>query len=223
MSSLNVSKKNQGLPHSPCTDTASKRRVATHAINSKKVFNVGTFAVQKPSAQIARMCQNPNIQKEQIVDELTDKLRLSNESEMLIIGIRLMILYGIRVSEMLLIHSKNVYNDGSVYVKGLKGSSDRLLIDSKYTQQWIGFSEMNMSIGAIYSRFYVYRLFKKIGYYEKFGKNTNNSVTHRARHEKADSMYKAGIQLDNIRKELGQKSIKSTEYYVNKSRKYSND
>ena len=78
---------------------------------------------------------------------------------------------------------------------------------------WITSLRLMLPLGESYSRFYYYRLFKRLGLYEKFNGNVNNSVTHYFRHKLLSSFKSEEIEIETRQNFIGHKSKKSTKYY----------
>lgn len=178
----------------------------------------GRASVSTPSAQLTKLCEVPN---GQFANELTEslyKIDRLNENAHLKLGLRLMVLYGLRVSEMLGIKYHDVLRDGSVHVRGLKGSSDRMCYDSYMMSEWLYIARSQSCDLEMFNRFYVYRLLRKMGLYGRYGNNVNNSVTHNSRHVKGLNMKNEGLAIEVIQHEMGHKSVKSTGYYVTDKR-----
>jgi site-specific recombinase XerC len=75
---------------------------------------------------------------------------------------------------------------------------------------------VNSNIFTNYNRFYIYRLFKKLGFTQKFGDNVNFSVTHFFRKSAALEALSMNNDLQDITSILGHKSAKSAHYYNKK-------
>jgi site-specific recombinase XerD len=171
-------------------------------------------AVLKPSAQITKLCDCRSSANTTDLSQAFDKLEILRENRVLTLVIRLMLLHGLRVSEALYITPQCVMRNGSVFVRGLKGSKDRVVSDSARIDEWLLFKKMNVNDLIYFDRYYVYRIFKKLGLYAVYGTNRNNSVTHSPRHNVALGLREEGLSVENIQDVLGHKSVKSTEFYV---------
>lgn len=203
-----------GRSNSESLGKAVETSTATALFNRNDVTLRRELAVSNPSAQITKLC-NPGPGDN--VDDLSTalyKLSMLRENPTLLMGIRLMLLHGLRVTEMLHITPQCVMRDGSVFVRGLKGSKDRVVLDSYMYKEWLVYKSMNCNDLVYFDRYYVYRLFKKLGLYAVYGNNRNNSVTHSCRHNVALGLKSDGLELENIQDVMGHKSIKSTEFYV---------
>jgi site-specific recombinase XerD len=132
--------------------------------------------------------------------------------------IELLFLNGLRVSEVLQINAHNITNNGSIVIKGLKGSLNRLVTPSKYMFFWIDFKKNNLSIPAYINRFYLYRLFIKKGIFIIPSDHSKKMVTHSLRHQFVYNLLNSGQTIAEIQGFLGHKSINSTIHYVSKIR-----
>lgn len=130
--------------------------------------------------------------------------------------IELLMLNGLRISEVLSIKPSDVLPNGYIRINGKKGSNDRLITSNYFRTHWQTSFISLLPLHLYYSRFYFYRLFKKIGIYGRYGSNKYNSVTHYFRHEIVLSMQKSGVDDQLISEFLGHKSSKSLLYYVGK-------
>ena len=175
---------------------------------------VGGKSVPTPSAQSTTSCAPGNAQ----ISAIESKVIYLIGSKSLSVQDRLLIdlLYfnGLRISEALNICYSDIRKDGSIFVKGLKGSENRL-IRSVYFNSYLT-SLFNLFEGRLFttSRFYYYRLFKKLGLYLHFEGNSVNSVTHVFRHIYASSIMSDTGDLDLVKRQVGHKSIKTTAIYA---------
>ncbi|MBA7564635.1 Tyrosine recombinase XerD [subsurface metagenome] len=133
--------------------------------------------------------------------------------------IELLFLYGLRISEAIAITHIDISAAGVIRVKGQKGSNDRFVRPISYSHLWAFIRDCQVSYQGVYSRQYFYRLLKKYGFFSYYGGNVNMSVTHMFRHEFARDLMSCFREIETVQKGLGQKSKKSTEYYVGGSKK----
>lgn len=186
-------------------------------INKKKKSNTEqdrTRSVSSPSAQFAELYQPGRIPDLQLnVNSL-----LSSKSSGLVLFERavleLQFLYGLRISEILQIKPGDIGNNGLIKISGLKGSYDRVVYAVKFKEFWSGMALSGWSIPSSYNRFHFYRLYKKKGLYHSIGSNKNNSVTHLMRYNYLISLLKSNIDISEIQRIIGHKSINSTIHYV---------
>ena len=127
--------------------------------------------------------------------------------------LELQLLYGLRVSEVLAIHSNDILSSGHVMVKGLKGSESRLIIAVK-TAEWLQ-DQKNKGryIFMDFNRYYLYRLYKKLGLSAQFRNRRKKSVTHLFRHMLIKSFKHQKINIHESQRFIGHKAKTSTEVY----------
>jgi len=132
--------------------------------------------------------------------------------------LELQFLNGLRISEVLNISGRNINPYGAIHIKGLKGSSDRLVYSVSFKSFWLNMRKHNISFPKSLNRYYYYRLYKKKGLYEVFGNNKKASVTHLLRYVYLIGLYQSGLPISEIQTILGHRSIKSTIHYVENSK-----
>lgn len=130
-----------------------------------------------------------------------------------LVVIELLLFHGCRISEVLRISPNDVLQNGYIKIKGLKGSNDRLVYPYHNSKYWLHALKNTLPIGPTYSRFYFYRLFKRLGLYELNVGKKNKSVTHSFRHKLLQSFNSENIDIENRKNFIGHKSIKSTKHY----------
>lgn len=141
--------------------------------------------------------------------------RIKNQNHQLYYLIEFMKASACRVTEALSIKPNDITSTGHVKINALKGSKSRIIhpglsvtfildCKSKSVQPWQG-----------WSRFYVYREFKKFGINLTVAGKTNSKVTHAFRHTLAQSIKKANMGMSIAKDALGHKSIRSTKHYFN--------
>jgi integrase len=126
---------------------------------------------------------------------------------------------GCRISEILAIRTTDIRNDGTVFIHGLKGSSDRIIHSTYNSEILIAMRNSNICIYQDVSRYYYYRLFKKLGLYFAFSDDSKNTVTHSFRHNYITKLQLEYKDIDFTRTQVGQKSQNSTLHYIKKSKK----
>jgi integrase len=179
-------------------------------------------SVVSPSAPSAGLCAsgNDDFVAEYAVNFANFFENNKNEPLKFITG--LLYCYGLRISEVLALTSECVIGENQLFIKGSKGSENRI-IQVIYAPQCINSLLMsNVPLSAVFSRFYVYRELKKYGLYAYFDGNSNASATHLSRHLKVLELKKNKVPRETISKFIGHKSIKSLIYYEKAIRKKSN-
>lgn len=128
--------------------------------------------------------------------------------------IELLFLYGLRISEVLNIKATDVTPWGAIVIHTSKTKMTRVVVSPNFGQYWYHILRQSLPLSQIYSRFYYYRLFRKLGYYAQYGNNENFSVTHYFRHEIVRNMEKEGIPREVISHFLAHRAKTSIESYV---------
>jgi len=126
---------------------------------------------------------------------------------------RLLCLSGCRISEGLAIKTSDVAVNGSVLIRGLKGSSDRVFYDHEIAQYAMNVSSRTPLIFFGCDRFSAYRHLKNLGIgTQKVGRE-RMSVTHIFRNEYIKLSKSLTSDSRVIANSVGHKSIKSQDYY----------
>lgn len=175
-----------------------------------------SMSVLTSCAQNTSMCELESA-SEKILNSYIAKvntcLTLSNVDK----GIMLLCLCeGLRISEVLSI-SLNDFRAGSkVFVRGKKGSFDRVVTVRFYRDELLSFTANNSCLCFAGSRYYYYREMKKLGIIFQSGNSSKASVTHAGRHLLADDIFQRGEDIELSKRTLGHKSVNSTKHYVEK-------
>lgn len=176
-------------------------------------------AVSTPSAQNTTLCAQTIPQFNAIDSKIITCMSLTSLSDLDKIVIDLLYTNGLRISEVLQIHSNNIDARGNVFIKGLKGSNDRLAQVTYMRTQLLSLRSAGCHLFEYSSRFYYYRLFKKLGLYITYGKNENNAVTHSLRHAYIYSVQSLANNINSTASIVGHKNSKSTVHYYSKDLK----
>lgn len=124
---------------------------------------------------------------------------------------------GIRISEALRIHSSDISQNGSVFIRGSKKSGDRFIYSSMFRLELLQLRSINAYLFADYSRFFVYRFLKSNGVFLAYSTGSNQSVTHAFRHI-ATSIDNSDIShLNALKSFINHKSAFSTLHYIKKN------
>lgn len=169
--------------------------------------------VPNPSAQAATLSQKKSnflIKKSHFLTNLVTNNGLSQVDKAVI---ELLYFYGLRISEVLSIKASDVTFMGHIKLKTLKGSEPRFIQSILFPSFWVLSGKSILPLKDTYSRFYFYRLFKKLGYYHRYQGNQNFSVTHFFRHQLANDLKASGYSVSDVQAFLGHKSEKSTLHY----------
>ena len=182
--------------------------------NSDKLFTKRRKkAIPKPSAQSTTLLQPAPIKDINLTALYSnyENNRLLSRSDLAVI--ELLMFYGLRISEVLRIGQRDILNNGYIRITGSKGSNDRMIYPSKNSSYWQNTLKQNLPLSNTYSRFYYYRLFKRLGIYERFSGRKNSSVTHLFRQKLLREFKTNNIAIDLRAQFIGHKSTKSTKHY----------
>lgn len=122
--------------------------------------------------------------------------------------------YGLRISELLNIKPSDIDPSGLVYIRGLKGSSDKFLQVSYLLDVFLSFRSRSKPLSYYYSRFFMYRLYKKLGISLIKDGHKNKAVTHAGRHMLAELTATYSPDFGGVADVLGHKSDSSALYYI---------
>lgn len=172
-------------------------------------------SILNPSAQSTKLCATSKEEElnTRAVQVITDGANLLGNDMRFLIDV--MQVSGCRVSEILNVTWRDIGYDASVYIAGLKGSESKIVKVSYTRDIAIAFRKNKINPFAGVSRFYVYRLFKKLNLILTTEKGDKNKVTHSFRHCNARIQELSGFNLADTQKYLGQRSINSTKHYRN--------
>lgn len=187
-------------------------------IDRANTLGVGDDSVKSLSAQFATLCELPTdlgpvITLDKVLSASNKNLTESDKAVM-----ELQLLYGLRITEVLRIDYTAITSLGSIRIRGLKSSEDRLVTPVIYQSFWLKMRTACTCFPSSLNRFYFYRLYKRIGLYDVFGSNKNKSVTHMLRYNYVCSLIQSDMNIFEIQQLLGHKSINSTIHYVDNIR-----
>jgi integrase len=135
------------------------------------------------------------------------------ESEAVRAIVHLQLLYGLRVSEVLSIHGGVISFDGTIKIRVSKSDGYVFVRDDVFIDFWVG-KVRNLGLNISYiNRFYLYRLYKRKGFYILKSDNVNNSVTHSLRQLRASLIENQFNDKESVKAVLNHRSIKSSQYY----------
>lgn len=121
---------------------------------------------------------------------------------------------GLRISEVLSILADDWRAGQKVFIRGKKGSFDRVVSVRYFFTELRSFTFNYGCLQAAGNRFYFYREFKKLGIIFQSSNSSKASVTHAGRHLLADNLFQHGNDIELSKRTLGHKSVNSTKHYV---------
>jgi len=126
---------------------------------------------------------------------------------------------GCRISELIGLNYASIRSDNTIFIKGLKGSNDRIIHSTNYSQLLADIRINRAEMFENKNRFYYNRLFKKIGLYTQFSNDEKLAVTHSLRHNYINKLQAEFRDLQFTAHQVGQKSTNSTKHYINRGTK----
>lgn len=175
--------------------------------------------VLKPSEQYEAKNNKNNSRDFTISEFLTMIERKKNERKDMIAIVGLMAESGCRVSEILRINHSDISVAGHVKIRGLKGSSNRIIYSSIALQYLLECKKLQTNPFMYINRLDVYRWCKNNGFYAYIEGNNKVAVTHSFRHLYIQSLQQIDAELETVSKHVGHKSIKTTEHYAKSTKK----
>lgn len=174
---------------------------------------VRTKSEPKPSAQNTKLCGSGEVVAWSPTEALATIEAVSKEDPRVGKLYAILLATGCRVSEVLSIAPHHITLSGTFAIKGSKGSGSRVFKVSEVSDYMKECKRLNVYPFATINRFYVYRLFRKLGIQHKFEGNEKYSVTHLPRHiaalEANEIKGIEGIVQDRLR----HKSSKNAKFY----------
>lgn len=192
------------------------------ANSKKKRLLEPLVEVSKPvssrSAQYIALCDNGISREDAVLANMIEKFLANNKNQVIVFIVGLLYCYGLRISEVLSLSAANVIGNYQLLVKGAKGSNDRIVTVIFGKEFYNTFKLNQFSLGAVYSRFWVYRELRKAGIYAFFGENRHMSVTHLSRHLKVLDLKAKGVSRETISQFIGHRNLETLKYYESKQK-----
>lgn len=171
-------------------------------------------SILNPSAQSIALSQVGVIQLDKVAKLVAGLMERADLSRVDKAVISTLFEFGLRISEVLSIAAPDIKFNGMIFIRGLKNSEDRFVKPFYSAEFWQNVRKFNIDWSNGLSRFYYYRLFKKIGLYERFPSQQKLSVTHFFRHYNLYNCANNINELDSLRRYIGHKNINSTLNYA---------
>lgn len=127
--------------------------------------------------------------------------------------ILIQIAHNLRVSEMLRLGGQRINSNGSFNIYSKKNKKVITLTVYSAEEYAEHFKMMGQPLGETVDRFWLYKLYKKLGFYYKRPGAKNASVTHSIRHMTAQEIRQSRETEEYITDQLHHKSKKSQEHY----------
>lgn len=176
----------------------------------------GIKAVFHPTAQIAILCcaTTEALHTRGLMNAYG--MDVLNQRTDLVLCVALQLFYSLRISEVLAINCKNIDDSGRIYIQCKKGSQPIVIFDLQLSSIFMYYKRNNIEPFETLDRFFIYRIYKKIGIQHSSSGIINKSVTHAFRHITAKEIRIQGNTDDYVSSALHHKSSKSQQSYGNK-------
>lgn len=120
---------------------------------------------------------------------------------------------GIRTAELIGVKSGDITATGSFKLRGKKGSNNRMIAPGEARDYLLECRKNGSVPFGDFDRFYLRREYIKVGIYYLFTGDKKGKVTHVFRHLYVSGMLQSGIEVEEAKKFVGHKNVKSTEHY----------
>ena len=173
-------------------------------------------AVLTPSAQTNSLCE---VGSQEPLDLSALYCRIEGDG-LLSEELKMLIFFqselGLRISECLNIKFSEINSQGSVLLESLKGSENQVVSCSLARNYLLRCRARKQNPFETYNRFFLYRLYKKLGIsYRKNGMK-KTAVTHAFRHIQADAIREITKDRDILAQRLRHKNPKNSDRYGKK-------
>lgn len=178
-----------------------------------KVKERDTKSGVSPSAQIVTLCLPGTADLAEEIGLLNSLEKIKKEIPPLFYLIKFMESSACRINEVLSMKSSDITQTGLVKIKGSKKSKARIVSGGMATDYLLKCKKTNIIPWSEWSRFFVYKQFRKYGIVMQLKGRKNKSVTHAIRHQAAKEIKKAGIEQELSKQALGHSTTKANNYY----------
>ncbi len=169
--------------------------------------------VPKPKTQVNHLCPAGSNTDQQLM-AISNAVRAMLKTDRTLHAIaEVQLLYGLRISEVLNIHGKDIMLNGHVKIHGLKHSHDRIIIPVESLYYYKSFSGKPCLVFDGHTRFSVYKQYKKRNISMQLPGTNRMAVTHCFRHLLARNFKRSNIPTDDTQRFIGHKARKNTEIY----------
>lgn len=173
----------------------------------------GTRSVANPPAQIGTLCSLAEISQDDSGPFDHELKQIKKQNYRLYLLIEFLLSSACRISEALSIQATDITSVGHVKICTLKKGKIRIVPGGLATEYLRKCYRRKAAPWGDWSRFFVYREFKKYGISTRLKGRAKNTVTHLPRHTVAKGIQSAGMEIEMSRQALGQTNLKSTAYY----------
>jgi len=172
-----------------------------------------TNSVPTTVAQNKTRCEFQETAVLEIATLLDRVARIKNQYPQMYYLCTVMIEGSLRVSEALAIRPQDITPTGKILIKSLKKGNERLISSGDAKDFILRCRANNTMPFQGWSRFFVYREFKKLGIYFQSSTSSKPSVTHAIRHIITASNRSVTNSNEVLAQELGHKNQKTNQRY----------
>jgi integrase len=185
------------------------KSVKTHKID----IYADAKSVSDVSAPFVKRCESGYMDNKEMraIDDIISQLKVNGGLYYAILLIQFR--GALRISEVLNISHQDFIDDNKVFIKGLKGSGNKLLHIPELQQEIIKWKIYKKKPFVSISRHSVYRFYKRLGIGNPKVKSKLNNVTHAIRNIVIRNLKKSNMTSSQISEIIGHKAKKSLEYY----------
>ena len=193
------------MPDGPGTQPYAQNFIPLDSINAVSNMRTHNTELCQPVTQCLATL-------EQLRDSVKRDARIPGSMKACIL---IQMAHNLRVSEMLELGGQRINSNGSFNIYSKK--SKKVITLTVYSAENYAehFKLMGAPLNTITDRFYLYKLYKRLGFYYKRPGGKNNSVTHAIRHMTAQEIRRNKQDEDFITDQLHHKSKKSRNSYGN--------
>lgn len=123
---------------------------------------------------------------------------------------------GCRISELLNKDGIIVRKNGMICIYQSKNKKQLVFRSANYNSFYMNYAGNYYRGFTIYSRFQIYRIFKKLGFSVLFDQNSKSSVCHLPRHLQGMLTFASTNDINDVQIALNHSNVNSSKHYVKK-------
>lgn len=129
-------------------------------------------------------------------------------------AISLLLLFGLRVGEVLRLSPRDFVSDNSFIAPAEKGGRHRLCTVPVMKEFWSAFAAGSLSLGELVNYKYIYRRCRELGFGATAAFGQKRAVTHAGRKLLVTAVAERSRSIDVAADVIGHRSSRSTEFYL---------
>lgn len=129
-------------------------------------------------------------------------------------AITLLLLFGLRVGEVLRLSPRDFVSENSFIAPAEKGGRHRLCTVPVMKSFWCAFAAGSLSLGELVNYKYIYRRCRELGFGSAAAFGTKRAVTHAGRKLLVTAVAERSRSISVAADVIGHRSSKSTEFYL---------